>query len=126
MSRFLRVSPRLPVADLARTIAFYRDLLGFEAGEPWPQEKPSFVLMSQGAVTLQFYVPEPAEPCGHGTISIDVEDAQAVHDALIGRVNLEWGPEVYWYGRREFSFRDPDGYAILISEETTDAPTCKG
>jgi len=25
------------------------------------------------------------------------------------------GPEVSFYGRREFAFRDPDGYVIIIS-----------
>ena len=34
------------------------------------------------------------------------------------------GPEVYWYGRREFSFQDPDGYAVIISEPTSDPPDC--
>jgi hypothetical protein len=43
---------------------------------------------------------------------------------LRGHVRVDWGPEVYWYGRREFSFRDPDGYPIIISEETADPPTC--
>jgi len=124
MTLFLGVSPRLPVADLGRTLAFYRDWLGFEAGEPWPKDKPAFVLMTRDAVTLQFYVPDPPEPCGHATLSIDVEDARAVHAAVKDHVTIDWGPEVYWYGRREFSFRDPDGYAVLISEETTDASTC--
>ena len=38
---------------------------------------------------------------------------------------IEWGPEVYWYGRREFAIRDPSGYLIIFSEATTDPPTCR-
>jgi hypothetical protein len=39
------------------------------------------------------------------------------------RVAIEWGPEVYDYGRREFALRDPDGYLVIFSEETDDPPT---
>lgn len=124
MTRFLNVSPRLPVEDLNRTIAFYVGVLGFQAGDPWPEENPTFVLMSRDEVTLQFYVPEPPTPTGHGTISIEVDDAMAVHAAVKGKVKMLWGPEVYWYGRREFSFRDPDGYAVIVSEETEAEADC--
>jgi catechol 2,3-dioxygenase-like lactoylglutathione lyase family enzyme len=126
VTRFLKASPRLPVGDLSRTVAFYRDRLGFEAGDLWPADDPAFVLMSRDAVVLQFYRPTPPEPCGHATISIDVEDALALHARLRDRVVIDWGPEVYGYGRREFAFRDPDGYTVLISEETDEAPTCEG
>jgi len=44
-------------------------------------------------------------------------------DAPKGRVTIEWGPEVYFYQRREFAFRDPDGHLIIISEETDDPVT---
>ncbi|MBS0294958.1 MAG: VOC family protein [Proteobacteria bacterium] len=126
-TKFLRVSPRLPVTDLNRAIAFYTTILGFEAGDPWPEEAPSFVLLQKGPVSIQFYVPNASkpEPAGYGTLSIDVEDAMAVHAAVKDRVKIDWGPETYWYGRREFSFRDPEGYALIISEETDATPDCE-
>ena len=37
----------------------------------------------------------------------------------------EWGPEVYFYHRREFAFRDPDGHWVILSEVTDDPPTCE-
>ena len=43
--------------------------------------------------------------------------------ALDGRVGVDWGPEVYTYGRREFAIRDPDLYQIVFSEETEDEAT---
>jgi len=33
------------------------------------------------------------------------------------------GPEVSFYGRREFAFRDPEEYVIIISEKTGDPVT---
>jgi hypothetical protein len=61
---------------------------------------------------------------GHGTLSFDVNDARAIHATLQGRMTVEWGPEVYWYGRREFAVSDPSGYLIIFSEQTEDPPTC--
>jgi catechol 2,3-dioxygenase-like lactoylglutathione lyase family enzyme len=124
-ARFLKVTPRLPVADLARTIAFYTEMLRFQAGPPSADE-PTFVVLEQDDMSLQFYTGERpgAEPTGHGTIYFDVSDVRAMHRALAGRLPIEWGPEVYWYGRREFAVRDPDGYLLIFSEKTSDPPTC--
>jgi len=102
MTRFIGVAPRLPVADLNRTAGFYRDVLGFIVVSLWPDGSPSFAILARDEVHLQFYVAntaEPAEPVGHATIWIDVTDALAIHGALERRVAVEWGPEVYWYGR---------------------------
>ena len=123
MARLLKVSPRLPVRNLARTIEFYTSLLGFEPST-WPADEPTFVILYRDDTSVQFYVSEQGDDCGFGTISIDTDDARAVHAALVGKVAIEWGPEVYWYGRREFSFNDPDGYAIIISEVTSDPVEC--
>ena len=104
MVRFLGVSPRLPVLDLNRAARFYVDVLGFEAGDPWPEDNPTFVLVQRGHVILQFVQAGVGEPVGNVTISINVDDALAIYEAVKDRVAIEWGPEVYWYGRREFSF----------------------
>lgn len=48
-----------------------------------------------------------------------------MHGDIATRVAIEWGPEVYFYGRREFGFRDPDGNLIVLSEKTDAAVTCR-
>jgi catechol 2,3-dioxygenase-like lactoylglutathione lyase family enzyme len=120
MVRFLGTSPRLAIRNLEGALRFYEDILGFEAGDPWPEDDPSFVVMHRDDVVLQFALAQPGEPVGHVTIALNVDDARAVYLAVKDRVIIDWGPEVYWYGRREFSFRDPDGYPIIISEATND------
>lgn len=122
MVRFLGTSPRLPIGSLEGTLRFYEDILGFEAGDPWPEDDPTFVVMRRDDVTLQFSLAQPGEAVGQVTLALNVTDARAVHAALKDRVTVEWGPQVYWYGRREFAFRDPDGYLIIISEATSDPP----
>lgn len=126
MTRFLRVSPRLPAADLRRTIDFYTRVLDFYAGDPWPAETPTFVIVARDEITVQFFLsnvdPPPAD--ARPVLSFDVDDARAIHATLLGKVNIEWGPEVYWYGRREFAILDPDGTMLIFSEPTSDPPTC--
>jgi len=60
---------------------------------------------------------------GYAELHIEVTDARAIHAALQGHVPIEWGPEVYTYGRREFAITDRDGYLFIFSEATSDAPT---
>ena len=31
-------------------------------------------------------------------------------------IAIEWGPEVYDYGRREFAIKDNNGYLLALSE----------
>jgi DNA-binding transcriptional MerR regulator/catechol 2,3-dioxygenase-like lactoylglutathione lyase family enzyme len=128
LTKFLGVSPRLPVADLDRAIAFYKDTLGFQLKNSFPKNKPTFAIIARGEAWLQLYVPERArtEPYGEGvSLSFNVVDARPVYEAVKDRVTIDWGPEVYSYGRREFSFKDPDGYGIIISAETSDPPDCE-
>jgi catechol 2,3-dioxygenase-like lactoylglutathione lyase family enzyme len=125
INRFLNVAPRLPVADLDRTINFYAEFLGFECGALWPEHAPTFAIMDRDRINVQFDLAKPGTPLGNATLSFDVDDALAIKKLLDGRLPIEWGPEVYWYGRREFAIRDPDGYLIIISEETGDAPTAE-
>lgn len=125
MTTFLAATPRFPVHDLPKTVDFYVDLLGFKAGF-WPCETPTFALLERDRVNLQFYVPEPSapEPAGHGMLYLQVSDVRELHGRLESRLEIEWGPEVYSYGRREFAVRDPSGYLVIFTEETDDPPTC--
>jgi catechol 2,3-dioxygenase-like lactoylglutathione lyase family enzyme len=107
-------------------VHFYTELLGFQTGLIWPTDSPTFAILQRDEVEVQFHVADTSagEFPGHGSLSIDVSDAEALHACLHGRVTVEWGPEVYSYGRREFAVRDPDGYLIIFSEPTLDPPTC--
>jgi catechol 2,3-dioxygenase-like lactoylglutathione lyase family enzyme len=121
--RFTAVSPRLPVRDLARTVEFYTKRLGFGVDLLWPQNAPTFAIVRRGDVFVQFWTAAETDTIGDALIYFDVSDARAIFDAVNGRVEIDWGPEVYTYGRREFAIRDPDQYQVVFSEETDDEPT---
>ncbi len=126
LAKLKTVSPRLPIADARRTIKFYTQVLGFRAS-PWPEDAPTFLLLDRDDVRIAFDVVPGCEPQtgeSAGGFYLEVEDVRTVHKSIKARVKVEWGPEVYHYGRREFAIRDPDGYLIIFTEKTDDPPTC--
>ncbi len=125
MIRFREIVPRLPVADLGRSLAFYRDLLGFRADVLWPDDTPTFAILVRDDARLAFFTPTPERPGkpGYAEISVEATGVAALHDAVAPRWRVEWGPEVYAYGRREFAVRDPDDYLVIFTEPTEEAPT---
>jgi catechol 2,3-dioxygenase-like lactoylglutathione lyase family enzyme len=118
MGEFERITPRIPVADLQR-----RDALGFRVPALWPRADPTFALIERDEVAVGLVVGETPQIERGPELCVRVTDAEAVHDALRDSLTIEWGPEVYSYGCREFAVRDPDGYLVIFTEPTDDAPT---
>ena len=55
------LTPNLVVANVERTVAFYRDTLGFEVVRTVPEESPYvFALMKNGDVQVFLNAPEAA------------------------------------------------------------------
>jgi catechol 2,3-dioxygenase-like lactoylglutathione lyase family enzyme len=126
MSCVLNIQPRLPVARLGLSYRFYHDVLGFRCTDVEPGDADGFAILERDGVGLQLVAASADHPPGRMTIWIGVQDAQAEHVRLKDRTTVEWGPEVYWYGRREFAVLDPDGHRIIFSSPTSEPPTCTG
>lgn len=127
MPRLNSLEPRLHTADFARSVAFYRDVLGFTIETTFPEKDPVFAILIRDGVALQvggINATKPPEAPPTCTLYFDVDDALGLHAFLKDRVKVEWGPEVYFYHRREFAIRDPDGHLVILSEETDDPVTC--
>ena len=126
MPLFHSLEPRLHIADYRRSVAFYRDVLGFEVKLEFPEENPVFAMLERDGTAIQIGGPQGTKSHANPptcTFYFDVEDALALYDEVKAKVAIEWGPEVFFYHRREFAFRDPDGHLIIISEETDDPVT---
>ena len=126
MPRFHSLEPRLHIADFQRSVRFYRDVLGFEVMATFPEDSPSFALLSRDGVGLQIGGADTDKDAATpvtATLYFDVSDALGLLEELKNRVTIEWGPEVFFYHRREFAFRDPDGHLVIVSEETDDPVT---
>jgi len=117
------IEARLPVSDVRRSATFYSEVLDLQVGTLWPDDAPQFAILSRDGLRLQLGVSDQRE-IGSCTLCFDVTDAMAWHSRIQAKAHIEWGPEVYFYHRREFAFRDPDGHLIIVSEVTSDPVTC--
>jgi catechol 2,3-dioxygenase-like lactoylglutathione lyase family enzyme len=122
-----KLTPNLIVSDVERSIAFYRDVLGFGVTATVPDAAPYvFAAVESGAVEIFLNAPEPAvaeypafkdRPLG-GTLTLFIEIARIreAYEVLKERVNVVMPLEHKWYGVTEFAFEDPDGYLITFAE----------
>jgi hypothetical protein len=51
-----------------------------------------------------------------GSMYVRPADVRAVHDAVVGVVEVPWGVEERPWGARELTLRDPDGYFLTFTE----------
>lgn len=123
MTTIKAIETRLPVADVRTSAAFYSNVLGFDVGTLWPDDVSEFAILSRDGLRLQLERSEPSSG-GRCTLCFDVGDAMSLHSQVKDKVKIDWGPEVYFYHRREFAFQDPDGHTLIISEVTNDPVTC--
>jgi predicted enzyme related to lactoylglutathione lyase len=117
--RLTGISPVLLVSDLDRSVAFYRDLLGFECelfGEP-----PNFAVVKRDeAIFLLSLAPEGAQlvPNWHvvekmWNAYVRVDDADAAYAEVQERgCPIDYSLYDAPHGFREFGVTDPDGYDI--------------
>ena len=131
--KFADVTPNLIASDVSRSVAFYRDVLGFSMGETVPDAPPfHFAWMRRDGVSVFLNSLESvrsehrdlgSRPIG-GTatlfIVLEAEDVAGGIDALYAsvapgaRVIMELKNQ--FYGMREFGVEDPDGYVIFFAQ----------
>lgn len=111
----------VPVTDLDRAIAFYRDSLGLHFLFSAPPQMSFFMA---GNVRLLVGVPEPGQPAHRGsTIYFKVADINAVYDTLAGR-GVRVGARPHIVHRTPTTtlwlceFQDPDGNPLALMSET--------
>ena len=127
MPHFKKLTPNLLVANVERSLAFYVDTLEFARGMTVPDESPLvFASVTGGAVEIFFndaataikeYPAFAGKPIGAtGTMFIEVEGVDALHDRLKASVKIVMPIVTQFYGLREFAIEDPDGYILTFAE----------
>jgi catechol 2,3-dioxygenase-like lactoylglutathione lyase family enzyme len=103
------------VSDIERSLAHYRDVLGFsvtfEYGDP-----TSYVCLCRDEVALHLIAARRTSRLpGNGAICVFVRDVDAVHAELAERgANIVKPPQDYDYGMRDFDVLDPDGNQLVF------------
>jgi predicted enzyme related to lactoylglutathione lyase len=124
---FIRAMPVLDCSDIAATLAFWKDKLGFDAatwGEP-----PTFAIVQRGTASIAFaLMPKDKVAVSRNWAAyLYVQDVDALYkeyEAL--GVALPHPPETRDYGCREFVIDDPDGHIIAFGQVLNPDPLGPG
>ena len=130
--KFSDVTPNLIVSDVERSLAFYRDVLGFSVTATVPEASPLvFAMMQRDSVSVFLNsvesvkeYPSLASRAIGGTntmfVVIEADDIKGGIDALFASISpkarLFMGLKDQFYGMREFGIEDPDGYVIFFAQ----------
>jgi catechol 2,3-dioxygenase-like lactoylglutathione lyase family enzyme len=124
-----RVGTILAVGDVDRSVAFYRDRLGFAVEATY--DDPPYATLSREGVRLSLAeqghpAPDrpgvtmlvPSDPSQLPVVLVlEVEDAHAAHASLVGEdARLLAPPYAPPWGGLRFFVLDPDGYLVEIEQ----------
>ena len=123
--------------EMQKSLAFYRDTLGFTLDECWPSEDQAlWASLSLNGQTIMLGSGAEEGACGTGPaadfhtantqamlnetgggvlVYLQVEDVDAYHQQVAekGAVPVS-EPESQFYGIRDFALQDPDGYRLMF------------
>ncbi len=122
------MAPLLQVFDMPASIAFYRDVLGFEVVTTSPPRNGHFdwALLRLNGVELMLNTayeqdsrppkPDPARIAAHGDTAIyfGCPDVDAAYAHLRSRGQSVKEPKVAPYGMKQLYVHDPDGYNLCF------------
>jgi uncharacterized glyoxalase superfamily protein PhnB len=118
-------SPSFTVNDVEKSLAFYRDVLGFTVAERREQEgKLMGAMMQAGDVMFMLGQDDwkkgrdrkKGEGCR--VYCITTQDVDALAKGIESRGGkLDAPPQYQPWGSRDFSLSDPDGFKITIATE---------
>jgi predicted enzyme related to lactoylglutathione lyase len=127
MARLTGSSAVLLVADIDRSVEYYRDRLGFTCevyGDP-----PDFIVATRDDVTILMALcanPERIVPnwrivSNVWNVFIRVDDVEAIYEEVQGRsAEIDYTLYNAPSGFREFGVQDPDGHDIAIAQPIED------
>ena len=118
----------LMTEDISKAIDYYRDTFGFELANAMPEDDPTWCLLKRDDVRIMFlgshdhgdeedghdHGEEEDHEHGPGVSSLYFypDNVDALWDQLKDKVQVEVPLQDMDYGMREFTIRDPNGYAL--------------
>jgi catechol 2,3-dioxygenase-like lactoylglutathione lyase family enzyme len=131
MIKLQGMTPMLNVQDIDRSLAFYRDTLGFElASSQEALEERNWCYIRHGAIHLMLdggtsegealFDPDtvPEDGAWHAIYYFYPEDVVALHSQLADSGYDVSELYVTAYGMREFWLKDPDGHLLTFGQPT--------
>jgi len=133
--RVERLTPLLQVFDMPASVAFYRDVLGFEVVSTSPPRSPDdfdWGLLQKDGVYLMLNTayesderppqPRPERVGAHDDIGLffGCRDVDGAYRYLKDKGIEVRPPKVAPYGMKQLYFKDPDGYSICLQWRATE------
>ncbi|MFC2186360.1 VOC family protein [Fulvivirgaceae bacterium LMO-SS25] len=121
------LTPNLMVNDVAYTIKFYKEKLGFELAQTVPEEAPFvWAMMKKEGMEIMFQTREsliedlPAfetiKPGASLTLFIKVNGIESIYEKLQNKVQMVSELKETFYAMKEFTFKDCNGYILTFAE----------
>ena len=112
------VSPMIHVPDVGATAAWYQ-ALGFEVVDTNEDEgEIDWVMLTWGDTVIMFNA--GGRPTNADRREVDLyvttDDIDILHQRLRDRVDVVEAPHETFYGMREFTVRDPNGFWVTFGE----------
>ena len=122
-----KLTPNMMVENVAETVAFYRDVLGFNLVMTVPENTPFvWALMQRDEVEVMFQeraslteeVPlfEGMALGGALTFYIDMQGVEALYEKIRAQVQVVMDLKTTFYGKREFAIQDCNGFILTFAE----------
>jgi uncharacterized glyoxalase superfamily protein PhnB len=115
----LKLTPMLTVAAIDPTVAFYRDVLGFSV----VAQAEGWAAVARDEVEVMFALPNAhvpfAKPHFTGSLYFRADNVDALWAQLKDRCRVEYAPETFDYGMREFAVYDNSGYLLQFGQEVS-------
>lgn len=140
MPELTGVTPYFEVFDMTASVAFYRDVLGFNVVFASPEVETAegrfshFVRVGLGSIDLMLNTAydsneRPLERsearwagCRHTHLYIDCDDVPALYAVMVARGLQAEPPAPTLYGYLAFHARDPDGFRLVFHQPLPDTP----
>jgi len=125
MAELRSLAACFPVADIAKTIAWYEKHLGFHGSAYPPDELPTFGAMSHDHIEIMlqrvenYQKPDLYDRRGRGGVwdaYIRMKGIRELYEQLKSRVEIIKPLELQFYGDWQFEVRDLNGYVLVFSE----------
>ncbi|PZR01094.1 MAG: VOC family protein [Cereibacter sphaeroides] len=129
--------PEFLITDLERSLAFWRDVLGFRIAYSRPEQQFVYLEHPDGAQMMMYprdgywEVGPMEQPFGRGVVfQVYVTDVDA-HARAVSAAGLPFYVEMrerwrHWGdrqgGQREFLVQDPDGYLVMVAQRIGERP----
>jgi predicted enzyme related to lactoylglutathione lyase len=107
----------LQVADMPRSVEFYRQL-GFVVANTYePEGRLCWAWVQSGKAHLMLTLTESPQPHRPVMFYLYVQDVNTYRDGLIGKgIGVSEMTFPFWNQKGEFHVTDPDGFTVYVAE----------